>query len=69
MLKVKLRHLNVLEGELNAASEDALRVSGRVLPYTFLRASCLPPGKPSHPPLLQPFYVRVDRHPHPCRWS
>jgi hypothetical protein len=27
MLKVKLRHLNVLEGELNAASEDALRVS------------------------------------------
>lgn len=26
MLKVKLRHLNLLEGELNAASEDALRV-------------------------------------------
>jgi len=42
MLKMKLRHLNVLEGELNAASEEALRVSGRVLPYTFLRArACL----------------------------
>ncbi|GAB5029629.1 Hypothetical protein NocV09_00102430 [Nannochloropsis oceanica] len=27
MLKVKLRHLNVVEGELNAASEDALRVA------------------------------------------
>ena len=44
MLKVKLRHLNVLEGELNAASEDALRVSergpSRGCLLTFLRA-CL----------------------------
>ena len=45
MLRVKLRHLNVLEGELNAASEDALRVSEGVLPYTF---PCLPPQANPH---------------------